>query len=115
MIPAGGEVVVLLGVLLGLALGIVPGIWIGATGRERRKGHAWLAGIVAVIAAAGVSLYTFGDSSEQLFTRVVALPLTILIAFAAAATVAGIPMYASYLFSYRIASRFAAKRHPGPP
>ncbi len=98
----GGEVAVAFAVLLGLLVGVVPGFWLGARGYERTKGHPWLVAIVAILAIAGLLMYTLNGPSEELFIRLVMLPLSLLIAIASVAVLIGIPMYASYLLGHRM-------------
>ena len=101
----GGELALLVWLFVVVVLGLGLGILLGSRGYNRERGHPWLAGIVAILAAFGVAMYTFGGSSKELFSRVITLPLTVLIAIAAAAVLVGIPMYASYLVGYRLAPR----------
>ena len=108
----GVEGAVVVGITGALLLGAVPGIWAGARGYERSRGHPWIAAVVALVAFAGVALYTVGGPSEELFTRLVILPLTIVIAIAASAVLLGAPMYAGYVLAYRVA-RSMAKRDGG--
>jgi TctA family transporter len=92
----------MIGVFLGLLLGAVPGFWFGARQQERAKGHWVLGAMVAVFALGGLGMYTFGGPSSELFTRLVTLPLTLVIAVAAAAILIGVPMYAGYVSGHRL-------------
>jgi hypothetical protein len=115
MSHGSGEVAVILAITLALLIGVLPGVWIGACGYERDRGHPWLAAVVAVVAIAGVSLYTFGGGADELFTRIVILPLTIIIAIASSAVLIGMPMYAGYVVSYRVARSISKKGKGSDP
>lgn len=108
----GGELAALLVAVLGLAIGIVPGLWFGARGQPRTAGHVVLTIIVALFAIGGLGLYTIGGPSEELFTRLVILPLSLPIALLAAAVLVGIPMYASYLLAHRIGFWITGRTRP---
>lgn len=97
-----GALAVLISAFAGLLLGTVPGFWFGARRQERAKGHWVLVASVAVIALGGLGMYTFGGPSNELFTRLVTLPLTLVIAVAAAAILVGVPMYAGYVLGHRL-------------
>jgi hypothetical protein len=101
--------VVLAVAILSLVAGIVPGIWIGLRRLERSRGHLWFAGIVGLVAVAAVTLYTLTGAAEALFSRVVMLPLTLLIAIAVVGVLVGIPMYAGYLIAYRVVTHLLRK------
>lgn len=105
----GAEVAVVVIITFALLLGVIPGIWAGVRGYERSRGHVWLAAIVAAVAVVGLVLYTVGGPSEELFTRLVILPLTIVVAIAASAVLLGAPMYAGYAVAYRVARSIAGK------
>lgn len=104
-----GELVVLSVAVLSLLAGAVPGAWVGFRGLERSRGHAWLGAMVGIVAVVAVTFYTITGASEELFSRVVMLPLSLLIAVAAAAVLVGIPMYAGYLFAYRVVSHLSGR------
>ena len=103
------ELMVLAVALASIVAGAIPGIWFGSRGQERSRGHLWLAAIVGIVATVAVWLYTIGGAAEELFARVVMLPLTLLIAIAAVGVIVGIPMYASYLFAHRVTSSLSGK------
>ena len=111
----GWELIVLLGILVGLALGVVPGLWVGAHGYDRTKGHPLLAAIVAVFAIGGLLAYTVGGPSDETFTRLVILPLSLLVAIASAAILVGVPMYTSYLLAHRVGRRLTSNRKSTNP
>ena len=98
----GGELAVFAAASVSLAIGAIPGAWVGYRGHERSRGHLWLGAIVGLVAVAAVTFYTVAGTSEALFSRVVMLPLTLIIAIAIAGVTVGIPMYAGYLFAYRL-------------
>src|SRR5688572_31574762 len=99
---AGAELIVLSVATLSLVAGVIPGAWVGYRRLERSRGHLWLAAIVGLVAVAAVTFYTVAGAADGLFSRVVMLPLTLLIAIAIAGVTVGIPMYAGYLFAYRL-------------
>lgn len=101
----GGEMAVLAVPIGSLLAGFVPGAWFGMRGHERSRGHPWLAGIVGILAVVVVTFYTVAGGSEHLFSRVVMLPLSVVIAIAGVVVLVGVPMFAGYLFAYRLASR----------
>jgi hypothetical protein len=105
----GIELVVLAVAVASMVAGALPGAWVGLRGLERSRGHLWLAAIVGILAIALVAFYTIGGVPEELFSRVVMLPLSLLIAVAAVGVIVGIPMYASYLFAYRMTSYLSGK------
>jgi hypothetical protein len=105
----GAEGIVLVLVFAGLLAGIVPGLWVGAAGKERNRGHPFLLALVGLGALAVTALYTVGGPPDQLFSRVVMLPLVLPIALVAVAVVMGIPMYATYLMAFRAASHLRRK------
>ena len=106
----GAEGIIAVGITFALLLGAIPGAWAGARGYERNRGHAWIAAVVAIVALAGLALYTFGGPPEELFTRLVILPLTLVAAIAASAVLLGAPMYAGYVLAYRVSRSLAGKR-----
>ena len=108
-----GEIAVLAVAVASLIIGAIPGVWVGLRGQERARGHPWLAAIVGLVATVAVTFYTVAGATEEMFSRVVMLPLTLLIAIVAVGVVVGIPMYASYLFAYRVTSHLSGKS-PGP-
>ena len=99
------ELAVLAVPILSILAGSVPGAWFAWRGHERSRGHPWLAGIVGVLAVVVVTVYTVGGGSEQLFSRVVMLPLSLIIAIAAVVVLVGVPMFAGYLFAYRLTAK----------
>jgi hypothetical protein len=103
------ELVVLAAAISSLVAGAIPGTWIGLRGRERSRGHLWLAVILGVVAVVAVGFYTIAGAPEQLFSRVVMLPLTLLIAIAVAGVLVGIPMYTGYLIAYRLVIHLSRK------
>ena len=105
----GGELAVFAAAVLSLVAGIIPGAWVGYRGQERSRGHLWLAAIVGLLAVAAVTFYTVTGAPETLFSRVVMLPLTLLIAIAIVAVTVGIPMYAGYLFAYRFVTHLRGR------
>ena len=92
-----------------LIAGAVPGAWAGFRGLERSRGHTWLAAVVGVLAVVAVTFYTVAGASEELFSRVVILPLSLLIAIAGVGVLVGIPMFAGYLLAYRLMSHLFRK------
>lgn len=107
---AGAQAIIAVGITFALLLGAIPGIWAGFRGYERSRGNAWIAAVVAFVALAGLALYTFGGPSEELFTRLVILPFTLVVAVAASAVLLGAPMYAGYVLAYRAARIIAGRR-----
>lgn len=105
----GAEVAVVAIITFALLLGVIPGMWAGFRGYERSRGHNWIAVAVAIVALAGLALYTFGGPPGELFTRLVILPLTIVVAIAATAVLLGAPMYVGYVLAYRMARSIAEK------
>ena len=105
----GAELVVFAIAASSLILGAIPGAWVGFQGQERSRGHLWLAAMVGLVAVAAVTFYTLTGSREELFSRVVMLPLTLLIAIAAVGVIVGIPMYAGYLIAYRLVMHLQRK------
>jgi len=105
----GVELVVFAVAVASIVAGALPGAWVGLRGHERSRGHLCLAAVVGVLAVAAVAFYTIAGASEELFSRVVMLPLSLLIAVAAVGVIVGIPMYASYLFAYRMTSYLSGK------
>lgn len=105
----GLHALVVVGITLALLLGVIPGIWAGVRGYERSRGHAWIAAVVAIVALVGLYLYTVGGPSEELFTRLVILPLSLVIAVAVSAVLVGAPMYTGYFVAYRVARSIAGK------
>ena len=108
-ILAGGELALLSVAVLSLIAGAVPGAWIAFRRLERSRGHLWLAGMVGIVAVAAVTFYTVAGAPEELFSRVVMLPLTLLIAIAGVGVLVGIPMFAAYLFAYRLVTHLLRK------
>jgi hypothetical protein len=106
----GAEAVVIVGITLALLLGVIPGLWAGSRGYPISRGKTWIAVVVALVAIAGLVLYTVGGPSEELFTRLVILPLSLVIAVAAAAVLIGVPMYAGYALAFRIGQSIAARK-----
>ena len=104
---AGGELAVLSVAAFSLIAGAVPGAWVAFRRLERSRGHLWLAGIVGIVAVAAVTFYTVTGAPEGLFSRVVMLPLTLLIAVAGVGVLVGIPMFAAYLFAYRLVTHLS--------
>ena len=100
----GRELAILSIPVLAVIVGALPGAWFGFRRHERARGHLWLAAIIGILGIAAVTFYTVGGATEELFSRVVMLPLTLLLAIGAVAVLIGIPMYAGYLVAYRIAS-----------
>jgi hypothetical protein len=98
----GGELGVAIGAALSLVAGAIPGAWVGLRRLERSRGHLWLAAIVGLVSVAAVTFYTVAGAADNLFSRVVMLPLTLIIAIAIVGVTVGIPMYAGYLFAYRL-------------
>lgn len=105
----GAEGIIAVGITFALLLGAIPGVWAGARGYERERGNAWIAAVVAIVALAGLALYTFGGPPEELFTRLVILPFTLVAAIAASAVLLGAPMYAGYVLAYRVSRSLAGK------
>jgi hypothetical protein len=103
------ELVVLSAAISSLVAGAIPGAWIGLRGQHRSRGHLWLAAIIGVVAVVAVAFYTIAGAPEQLFPRVVMLPLTLLIAIAVVGVLVGIPMYAGYLIAYRVVTHLLRK------
>lgn len=103
------ELVLLTVAISSMAAGAIPGAWFGFRGQERSRGHLVLAAIIGLLAIAAVAFYTIAGASEELFSRVVMLPLSLLIAIAAVGVIVGIPMYASYLFAHRATSHLLGK------
>jgi hypothetical protein len=106
---ADGELAVLSVAVLSLIAGAIPGAWVAFRRLERSRGHLLLAGVVGILAVAAVTFYTVAGASEELFSRVVMLPLTLLIAVAVVGVLVGIPMYAAYLFAYRLVTHLFRK------
>ena len=90
-------------------VGAIPGAWLGFRRQERARGHILLAAIVALLAIVAVTFYTVAGAKEEMFSRVIMLPLTLLIAIGGAALIVGIPMYMGYLVAYRITAYLSGK------
>ena len=96
------ELVVLGIPVMAAIVGAIPGAWLGFRRQERARGHVLLAGIVAILAIVAVTFYTVAGAKEEMFSRVIMLPLTLLIAIGGAALIVGVPMFVGYLVAYRI-------------
>ena len=103
------ESVVLAIPIFSLIAGLAPGAWFGYRALERSRGHPWLAGAVGILAVVAVTFYTVAGGSEHLFSRVVMLPLSLIIAIAVVVVLVGIPMFAGYLLAYRLASKLRSQ------
>ena len=103
------EVAVVLAITLALVLGAIPGAWAGWRGHERGSGRNWIIAVVALVALVGLFLYTIAGPSDQLFTRLVILPLSLVIAVAASAVLVGAPMYAGFVLAFRVAQSAAGR------
>ena len=108
------DLVVLAVAVASFIVGAIPGVWVGLRGQDRTRGHPWLGAIVGLAATVAVTFYTVAGAREEMFSRVVMLPLTLLIAIVAVGVIVGIPMYASYLFAYRLTSHLSG-RSPSSP
>lgn len=106
----GGGIEILFVAVAGLIVGAAPGIWFGSRGQELSRGNPWLAGVVGIQAIVGVTMYTIGGGSGELFSRVVMLPFTLLIAIAGVALLIGFPMYAAYVLAHRLSTHLSNKR-----
>ena len=94
---------------LAAIVGAIPGAWLALRRQERARGHIWLAGIVAILAIVAVTFSTVAGAKEEMFSRVVMLPLTLIIAIGGVALLVGVPMFVGYLVAYRITTYLSGR------